>query len=148
VVTGFVLQAVGSLITLGRLSAEGYFSQSYYSAAQVVLSNLAILVTVWVWWWLTGVTASSDEQRKFLRYAFYGLALVSLLLAAQETIQVLQVPNFTRGPGNLAPVWVHGLGELLCVMGFVTLARAFAAPDDASIDAEVQGDSFEAGRLG
>lgn len=125
VVTGFAVEAVGSLITLGRLISQGYFSLSTASSIELLLSDLAVLVSVWAWWWLTKVTVSSDDQRSFMSRAFFGLALASILFTAVALETLFQVPGYIQHGWDLAPLWAQGIGELAKCLGFVMMAREF-----------------------
>jgi hypothetical protein len=137
VASGFALFAAGSLFMLVRLARSGYFNPlATWSSLELVISNLATLVAIWAWWWLTKVDAARDDQRSFLRRAFYALAMQYLLFSVIDIGQLAQVPGVTRGTWNVAPLWIEGIGTIATTVGFVMMAREFSSPAPAVVDSE------------
>lgn len=131
VIAGFVLMAMGAVITMTRFIVDGYLfhSASFAMAAETILSPLATVMAVWAWWWLTQVTAIDPPRVRAMRRGLYCLSLQYLFTFAMFTTIILSMNSSVATFSYLVQWWAQSLGALAISAGFFITSRSLhAAP--------------------
>jgi len=129
VVAGFVLLALGTVITMVRFIVDGYLftAASLSVAAESILLPLSTVMAAWAWWWLTQVTAVGPSQVRAMRRGLYGLSLQYLLTFTLFVAVVLSMNSSVVTVNYLVQWWSQAIGALAIAVGFFTMSRSLRA---------------------
>jgi hypothetical protein len=141
IIVGYSLGALGSIVEFIWTVSQNYFPIASAKSDFLVAANpLALLASVWAWWFLTKILVALDDQPSLLNKALFGLGLQSLVLGASSILVVSSLSSFSEL--NFT-IWAFGVGYLITALGFFLMTSStskFATINDESLRAPTNDD--------
>lgn len=126
VVAGFALVALASVISyLQTVTNVGYSFNSFKEFFIPLVNVLAPIVLVVVWWFLSRVTPTNEQQSSLLQRAFLAMAVVELLILCSVLFDLIPYHGYDGFWSNTS-LWLVAIGALAASIGLVMLSRSIA----------------------
>ena len=124
VVTGFVLGAVGAVISyINEVTSIGAQLTSFRYDVDTLVNPLATIAAVVAWSWLVQLDARDERQCTILRRAFLCLALEYLLFAVGFNFIFTPIHSI-GGFWTTLDLWLEFLGSVLVALGLFLYSRS------------------------